>query len=91
MKDVIVNRISFLRKLILIHSYLYYYIGFNVIEDYEYDNYGRELIDLQNRFVDEAKAANYAHEFKDYTGSCYSGFNLDYKKPEIISAAERLM
>lgn len=90
-EDQIKLHIEELRTQILIHSYLYYFLGFNLIEDYEYDNLGKELIKLQEEYPLIANESMYADEFENYKGICYSGFDLDYKKPEIISEAEKLL
>ena len=77
---------------ILVHSYIYYYLGDNVIEDYQYDNLGRELAKLQKQHPDIADQCSYAERFKEYgIDNCFSGFDLPYMQSEIIEKAKKLL
>lgn len=92
MNEEILNLISEKRTQIMVHSYIYYYLGDNIIEDYEYDSLGRELAKLQKEYPDESKAAQYAEAFKEYgIDNCVSGFDLPYLSPEIIEKADKLI
>lgn len=74
-KDLINRR----RRQILIHSYLYYRRAENIIDDYTYDMWSKELADLQEKYPDIAKECVYANDFKDFDGS--SGFDLPIGNP----------
>jgi NAD-dependent DNA ligase len=79
----IIKRISYLRKEILINSYLYYFKDFNIISDYEYDKMAEELYLLVRENPEAALSADYCNEFKEWdeaneeSFSC-TGFNLPY-------------
>ena len=73
----------------LVHSYIYYRLGDNIIADHTFDMWAKELVELQERYPEESRQAKYYHEFKDFDGS--SGFDLDYDKPNIQVTAHRLL
>lgn len=60
------ERLVHLRRLLLIHSYLYYIRNHNLVSDHQWDAWARELVGIQDLigwrfdFYDEA--------FRDWTG-----------------------
>lgn len=62
------------RRQILVHSYIYYQLNDNIIEDNIYDKWSKELIELQNNYPELAATIPYHEEFKEFDGS--TGFDL---------------
>ena len=80
------------RRQILVHSYIYYQLGDNLIDDATFDTWGRELQQLQRKYPEEASRVEFHAEFKNYTDSdTPSGFDLPYTMPDIRRKAEQLL
>lgn len=62
------------RRQILVHSCLYYEMNTNIITDYTYDMWCKELAKLQKEYPDVAKECVYQDAFDDFDGS--TGFHL---------------
>lgn len=77
------------RYQILVHSYLYYQLDDNIIDDHTYDMWGNHLVALQEKFPEESKEARYYDEFKHYDGS--SGFDLPFSLPNIQAIGNELL
>lgn len=73
------ERISFLQRKVLIHSYLYYEKNKTILYDFQYDNLCKELISYQNKMgVDELKQkTDYGYAFYDFDGT--TGFDLYWR------------
>ena len=56
------------RRQILVHSVIYYRFNRNIIEDYIFDKWSKELADLQRTYPEVAAEAVFAEEFKDFDG-----------------------
>lgn len=69
---------------LLVHSFIYYQLGDNIIPDYLFDRWSNELASLQKRYPRLAKQSIYHQEFLDFEGG--SGFNLPYHYPKIQAA-----
>lgn len=59
------------------HSYLYYKKDTTLISDATFDSWCRELVELHNKYPQEAKIAVYPDAFEGWTG--FSGYDL-FKK-----------
>ena len=80
------------RLQILVHSCLYYALNDTLITDAQFDSWGRELAKLQAEHPEVARKVRYAKEFAEYgKDDCFSGYDLDYRKPEIINKAHQLL
>lgn len=83
--------IDFLQRFIIVHSYIYYELNYNVISDREYDLKSKELVQYKNDYPDLWKSSMYYKQFgDDYNGS--TGFTLfhdltDHQKQIIKSIA----
>lgn len=77
------------RRQVLVHSYLYYRLDTNIIDDATFDRWARELVRLQNEFPEEAAATVFADVFRDFEGS--TGFHLPLGDPSIAATAELLL
>lgn len=87
MELAIQERINFLQRYIIVHSYIYYELDKNIISDREYDAKAKELAKYQNDYPELWRKSEYYKQFgDDYTGA--TGFTLyhdldDYQK-EIV-------
>lgn len=91
-EDIIISKIRRRRRQILIHSCIYYRLNDNIIDDYTYDMWGKELGKLQREYPEiSAKVPDYYEYFKDYTPECTSGYNLPISDIEVVSKAEKLL
>lgn len=75
------------RRQVLVHSYLYYKMNTNLIKDYVYDTWCRELMQLQIQYPNEAGQAVFAKLFSKWTG--FSGYDLFRNAPDIEDWARR--
>jgi len=85
----IASKILQRRYQMLVHSYIYYDLNDSLISDNDWMEWANELVYLQKEFPEVACQVKYADEFKNFDGS--TGFNLDYRKPNIISFAHQLL
>lgn len=77
------------RLQLLVHSCIYYRLNKNIISDYTFDEWARELCDLQTKYPNLSKTVIYYDDFKDFDGS--SGFDLPYGDPCILNRALKLL
>lgn len=87
--DDIAELISRRRRQILVHSYLYYELNTNIIDDGTWSQWAKELSDLQNAYPEIAKTLPLHDEFKNFDYS--TGCNLDYNKSWVVRAANLLL
>lgn len=72
---MIQERIDFLQRYIIVHSYIYYECDDNFISDAMYDKKAKELVKLKQENPDIWKSSEYYSQFgDDYNGS--TGFTL---------------
>lgn len=77
------------RYQLLVHSCIYYYLHDNIVEDFQWDSWARELVDLQERYPEISKQVVLYEYFKDWdavTGMCLP-ITLDW----VIALANRLL
>lgn len=74
---------------ILIHSKLYYDMNINLITDRQFDEWGRELVQLQKDNPEIAKRICFAEAFKDWDAS--TGAFLPLQDPWVIRKAQQLL
>ena len=84
-KELITRR----RRQLTVHSFLYYQLNENIIPDYTFDLWSKELVELQVTYPDIANEAPYASEFKEFDGS--TGYDLPYNYPEFQKVAFHLL
>lgn len=87
--DTIKELINRRRHQILVHSCIYYRLDQNLIPDYVYDQWSKELAELQQQYPELAKEVPLYEEFKDFDGS--SGFDLPIHDPRTVAKAEYLV
>lgn len=81
------DRINFLQRFIIVHSYIYYELNDNVISDKFYDEKSKELAAQKEAHPYLWRSSEYYKQFgEDYNGS--TGFtlyhDLDDQQKEII-------
>ena len=76
MEQSISEKIRQRRRQMLVHSFLYYELDSNIIDDYTWSKWGVELRELQKKYPKESAEVEYAELFKDWDGS--SGAHLVY-------------
>lgn len=77
------------RYQLLIHSCIYYELNDNLISDKKWDEWARELRDLQNKYPDISKRVVLYEEFKDWDAS--TGAFLPIKQEWVINRAKQLL
>ena len=77
------------RLQMLIHSKLYYDMNTNLITDRQFDEWGRELVQLQRDNPNIAKRICFAEAFKDWDAS--TGAFLPLQNPWVIGKAQQLL
>lgn len=87
---------SFLQRVILIHSYLYYEANNSVITDREYDAIAKQLVTIQQKHTVQwiKNCTQYGYAFYDFDGT--TGFDLWYRlnlkdRQYIQNIAERIV
>ena len=73
----------------LIHSKLYYDMDTSLITDRQFDEWGRELVQLQKDNPEIAKRICFAEAFKDWDAS--TGAFLPLQDPWVIRKAQQLL
>ena len=74
------------RLQLLIHSCIYYELNANVISDKQWDEWAKELLELQEDYPEISKKVCMYEDFKDWDAS--TGAFLPIRKIEVKSRAE---
>lgn len=86
--QTIEEKIKQRRLQMLVHSYIYYELDENIIDDSTWDKWAMELVELQTKYPKLSKKVIYYNQFKDWDGS--SGAFLDFDE-KIKNKAEYLL
>ena len=89
MDKKILNLIDRRQRQILVHSYIYYELDENIIDDSTWSKWALELEELLRKYPEESAASVYAKDFENFDHS--TGAGLNYFKPEIIGVARMLL
>ena len=89
MIQTITEKIQQRRYQMLVHSYLYYQLNNNIIDDHTFDRWAKELVELQELCPEEARKARFHEEFLEFDGS--SGYDLPYTMPAIQAIGDKLL
>lgn len=82
-------RIRQLRRVLLVHSYLYYSTDKALVTDSQWDAWAKELVWLQSAYPYIGQFLEYHEAFKDFDGS--TGYNLPWNDNEIVKVANNLV
>lgn len=88
-EEIILELINRRQRQILVHSFLYYQLNTNIIADYTFDLWSKELYNLMKDYPEIAKKSAYYEGFLEFDGS--SGFDLPYTLPNIQAVGYRLL
>jgi hypothetical protein len=77
------------RLQLLIHSRIYYVLNDNIIADRQWDEWARELVELQQRYSEESKNTIWYEAFKDWDAS--TGAFLPLDDPWVIRKANQVL
>lgn len=70
-----ISRVSFLQRVVLVHSILYYVLDKNVITDKEFDKIAKQLVEETNKLSQSDKfKTDYCYAMFDFDGT--TGFDL---------------
>lgn len=76
----------------VVHSAIYYRFDSNIVSDFDYDKWGRQLVALAKQYPKEFEKSVKYDVFKDYVeDECRSGFNLPFNDPIVVHKAMYLM
>lgn len=89
MKQSVEEKIKQRRLQILVHSCIYYKYNENIISDAKWNEWAKELVELQKQYPKESKLTIYAKDFQDFDGS--TGFNLPIHDDNIQRVANILL
>lgn len=87
--QTIQEKIQQRRLQILVHSCIYYEYDTNIVTDAKWNEWAKELVELQKRYPKESKLVIYAKDFQDFDGS--TGFNLPIHDDNIQRVANILL
>ena len=74
---------------LLVHSCIYYELNQNIISDKKWDEWARELRDLQNKYPDISSRVILYEDFKDWDAS--TGAFLPIKQDWVVRRAQWLL
>lgn len=77
------------QRQLIIHSFLYYELNTNLIEDSTFDEWSSELVAIAKKHPEEFKETEYHFYFKDFDGS--TGMDLPYRMAWVEAVATRLL
>lgn len=86
----ILSLINRRRRQILVHSFLYYRMNTSIISDSTYDEWARDLADLQTKYPEVAREGVYADAFADFSESV-TGFDLPLHDPWVVSKGLQIL
>ena len=83
----VVNRVEHLRRLMLIHSCIYYEMNTSVVSDHKWQEWADELTTLQLLYGHEF--GFYDKAFSEWTAA--TGCHLPLNDPDVANAAKKLL
>lgn len=89
MDKAIKEKIQRRRLQILVHSCIYYEFDTNIISDAKWNEWAKELVDLQRQYPEESSAVIWNDVFQDFDGS--TGMDLPVKNSWVMNKASELL
>lgn len=88
----IIGTINQRERQILVHSCIYYKFDSNIVSDFDYDKWSRQLVALAKQYPQEFRNSVEYETFKEYVkDDCRSGYNLPFNRPDIVEKARFLI
>lgn len=89
--DFLLALINRRERQLLVHSYIYYELNDNIIEDSKWSEWAFQLVDLRDDYPDIYAESVYAKEFEHFDGS--TGYDLHdaYMQDNIVNKALYLL
>jgi len=76
------------RRQLTVHSYGYYRLNDNIIDDHTFDAWSNELVALQEKYPELAQQVELHEYFQDFDGS--TGYDLPTHLPWVASTWEKI-
>lgn len=83
------ERIQQRRLQLLVHSCIYYEFDTNIVTDTKWNEWAKELVQLQEDYPKESSEVIWFEAFKDFDGS--TGMDLPIKDPWVRNKAQELI
>ena len=83
------ERIQQRRLQLLVHSCIYYEFDTNIVTDAKWNEWAKELVQLQEEHPEESSKVIWFDNFKDFDGS--TGMDLPIKDPWVKNKAQQLI
>lgn len=83
------ERIQQRRLQLLVHSCIYYEFDTNIVTDTKWNEWAKELVQLQEDYPKESSEVIWSEAFKDFDGS--TGMDLPIKDPWVRNKAQELI
>ena len=77
------------RLQLLVHSRIYYVLNNNIISDKQFDEFAKELVQLQKDYPQISKDVIFYNAFKNWDGT--TGFDLPLEDPWVVQKANQLL
>ena len=77
------------RLQLLVHSRIYYVLNNNIISDKQFDNFAKELVQLQKDYPQISKDVIFYDAFKNWDGT--TGFDLPLEDQWVVQKANQLL
>lgn len=88
-EEQIKELITMRRRQVLVHSIIYYRWNESLISDHTFDEWSKELFELQLQYPELATQCEWAEAYKDFDGS--TGAFLPLSDPDAVDLAERVL
>jgi hypothetical protein len=76
------------RRQLTVHSFGYYRLNDNIIDDHTFDKWSMELVELQRRYPELSQEVELHEYFNDFDGS--TGYHLPTHLPWVADTWEKL-
>ena len=77
------------RLQLLVHSRIYYVLNNNIISDKQFDEFAKELVQLQKDYPQISKDVIFYNAFENWDGT--TGFDLPLEDPWVVQKANQLL
>lgn len=89
MNESVISVLNRRMRQVLVHSFIYYQLNESIIEDWVFDRWSKDIVNMREQYPEEYERTDFAEQFREFDGS--SGFDLPYATPEIQSIGYRMI